>query len=94
MHCPASRLPFRLLSQLQAALAAQVPSEAVHCSHPTVGYEEARADQGAGAGAGAADHVLVHFRGQPSVSAKLVVGADGVFSAVRAAMLPNDPGPR
>ncbi|EFJ52711.1 hypothetical protein VOLCADRAFT_102693 [Volvox carteri f. nagariensis] len=41
-----------------------------------------------------AHRAVVHFRDQPSVTAKLVVGADGVFSPIRAAMYPNDPGPR
>ncbi|GLC34126.1 hypothetical protein PLESTB_000840100 [Pleodorina starrii] len=41
-----------------------------------------------------ARRAVVHFRNQPSVTTQLVVGADGVFSAIRAAMFPDDPGPR
>ncbi|PNW86790.1 hypothetical protein CHLRE_02g095750v5 [Chlamydomonas reinhardtii] len=49
---------------------------------------------GAGAGGRPARSVVVHFRGQPSVRARLVVGADGIFSAIRAAMHPGEPPPR
>ncbi|GIL46390.1 hypothetical protein Vafri_3389 [Volvox africanus] len=41
-----------------------------------------------------ASHAIVHFLNKPSVTARLVVAADGVFSAIRSAMHPNDPGPR
>lgn len=36
----------------------------------------------------------IHFRGQPSVRARLAVAADGLRSSMRAALYPNDPGPR
>jgi 2-polyprenyl-6-methoxyphenol hydroxylase-like FAD-dependent oxidoreductase len=38
--------------------------------------------------------VIVHFRGQEDVCARFVVAADGVRSALRATLLPQDPGPR
>ncbi len=43
---------------------------------------------------GPASSVVIRFRGRPPVTARLAVAADGVFSAMRAALFPSDPGPR
>ncbi|KXZ51920.1 hypothetical protein GPECTOR_11g47 [Gonium pectorale] len=84
-------------------LAKLVPTDIIHLDHAVTGYDEIWDEQdeqaaGGGGGPGPAAHpasrAVVHFRSQPSVTARLVVGADGVFSAVRAAMFPSDPGPR
>ncbi|PNH10702.1 Zeaxanthin epoxidase, chloroplastic, partial [Tetrabaena socialis] len=89
--------------QAQEALADLVPPEVVHCGHAATGYEEVWAEEGEAESSGGlacaqrpahASRAIVHFRDQPSVRARLVVGADGVFSAIRAAMFPQDPGPR
>ncbi|KAG2450909.1 hypothetical protein HYH02_004741 [Chlamydomonas schloesseri] len=53
--------------------------------------EDGAATEARSSGKGPASSVVVHFRGQPSVRARLVVGADGIFSAVRAAMYPHEP---
>ncbi|KXZ51918.1 hypothetical protein GPECTOR_11g45 [Gonium pectorale] len=92
-------------AETQDALAELVPPEVIHCDHAATGYDEIwdeQDEQPAGGGGGGgpgpagrpASRAVVHFRSQPSVTARLVVGADGVFSAVRAAMFPGDPGPR
>ncbi|KAG2497363.1 hypothetical protein HYH03_004522 [Edaphochlamys debaryana] len=85
-------------AQAQDALACLVPEERVHCNHAAIGYDEIWDEQDEhdtpGAQRGRASAAVVHFRGQPSVRARLVVAADGVFSALRAHMYPNDPGPR
>jgi 2-polyprenyl-6-methoxyphenol hydroxylase-like FAD-dependent oxidoreductase len=73
-------------SQVQNVLASLLPEECVHCSHRATGYTEVPEEEGGG--------VIVHFRGQEDVRARFVVAADGVRSALRATLLPNDPGPR
>ncbi|KAG2490583.1 hypothetical protein HYH03_010977 [Edaphochlamys debaryana] len=85
-------------AETQAALADLVPADVIHCNHPAAGYDEVWDEQdeqpspdAAGLPASAA---VVHFRGQPSVRARLVVGADGLNSVIRAAMYPGEPGPR
>ncbi len=45
-------------------------------------------------GQGPSSSVVLRFRGRPPVTARLAVAADGVFSAMRAALFPSDPGPR
>jgi 2-polyprenyl-6-methoxyphenol hydroxylase-like FAD-dependent oxidoreductase len=72
--------------QVQNTLATMLPDECVHCSHRATGYTEVPEEEGGG--------VVVHFRGQEDVRARFVVAADGVRSALRATMVPQDPGPR
>ncbi|KXZ51919.1 hypothetical protein GPECTOR_11g46 [Gonium pectorale] len=90
-------------AETQDVLAKLVPTDIIHLDHAVTGYDEIWDEQdelvaGGGGGSGPAarpaSRAVVHFRSQPSVTARLVVGADGVFSAVRAAMFPGDPGPR
>jgi 2-polyprenyl-6-methoxyphenol hydroxylase-like FAD-dependent oxidoreductase len=72
--------------QVQNTLASLLPEEAIHCSHRATGYTVVPEEEGGG--------VVVHFRGQQDVRARFVVAADGVRSALRATMVPQDPGPR
>jgi salicylate hydroxylase len=72
--------------QVQNTLASLLPEQAIHCNHRATGYTEVPEEEGGG--------VVVHFRGQEDVRARFVVAADGVRSALRATMVPQDPGPR
>lgn len=81
---------------MQRVLAAAVPGSAVHCSHRAVGVDDApcgKADGAQGASAGEEDEgvATVHFANRvPPVSARLVVAADGLRSAVRRQLAPAD----
>jgi 2-polyprenyl-6-methoxyphenol hydroxylase-like FAD-dependent oxidoreductase len=67
-------------------LASLLPDECIHCCHRATGYSVVPEEEGGG--------VIVHFRGQEDVCARCVVAADGVRSALRATLLPQDTGSR
>jgi len=69
-------------SEVQRVLADLVPPEVVQCGYRVTGFTEVEGG------------VLLHFKDKPDVLARLAVAADGVRSALRATMLPQDPGPR
>ncbi|GFH12919.1 uncharacterized protein HaLaN_08700, partial [Haematococcus lacustris] len=75
-------------SEVQNVLACLLPPEAVHCGHRVTGFTDTRSQPGR------EGRITLHFKGQPDVYAHMVVAADGLRSALRAAMLPQDPGPR
>jgi salicylate hydroxylase len=70
-----------LWSNLQQTLAGFVPPDSIHLSHRLIGIERA------------ADRPVLQFDGREPVTADLVVGADGINSAVRQAII-NDGPPR
>ncbi|KAL6758981.1 hypothetical protein V8C86DRAFT_2585754 [Haematococcus lacustris] len=73
---------------VQNVLASLLPLEAVHCGQRVTGFTDTREQ------AGQLGRITLHFKGGCDVQARLVVAADGLRSALRAAMLPQDPGPR
>jgi salicylate hydroxylase len=58
-------------SRLQEILASNLSSPILHLNHPCSGFEQT------------VEGVVVHFNGQPSIQADVLVGADGINSAVR-----------
>jgi salicylate hydroxylase len=70
-----------LWSNLQQTLAGFLPPDSIHLGHRLIGFEPA------------ADTLALHFDGRDPVAADLVVGADGINSAVRQAII-NDGPPR
>jgi salicylate hydroxylase len=58
-------------SRLQEILAKNLSSQVLHLNHQCSGFEQS------------AEGVTVHFNGQPSIQADVLVGADGINSAVR-----------
>eukprot|EP00775_Hariotina_reticulata_P012352 gene12352-12486_t len=63
----------------QNVLASLVDKSRVLCGHKCTGYS-----------VGPDQLVTVHFQGQPDIRARLVVGADGVRSAIRGSLAPHD----
>jgi 2-polyprenyl-6-methoxyphenol hydroxylase-like FAD-dependent oxidoreductase len=62
----------------------QVNHKRVRCAHKCAGWSQ---EEGA-------DYITCRFKGKPDIKAHMIIGADGVRSAVRASMFPDDPGPR
>jgi 2-polyprenyl-6-methoxyphenol hydroxylase-like FAD-dependent oxidoreductase len=62
----------------------QVNHKRVRCAHKCAGWSQQEG----------VDYIPCQFKGKPDIKARMVIGADGVRSAVRASMFPNDPGPR
>lgn len=62
----------------------QVNHKRVRCAHKCAGWSQQEG----------ADYITCSFKGKPDIKARMVIGADGVRSAVRASMFPDDPGPR
>ncbi|KAL6761566.1 hypothetical protein V8C86DRAFT_2531749 [Haematococcus lacustris] len=75
-------------SEVQNVLACLLPPEAVHCEHRVTGFTDTASQPGR------QGRITLHFKGQPDVYARMVVAADGLRSALRAALLPQDPGLR
>ncbi|MEH2168342.1 MAG: FAD-dependent monooxygenase [Nostoc sp.] len=57
--------------RLQQVLASRLPPEIIHLNHRCIGFEQD------------ANGVEIHFDGKKSVDADLLIGADGVNSAIR-----------
>ncbi|MDZ8260353.1 NAD(P)/FAD-dependent oxidoreductase [Nostoc sp. ChiQUE01b] len=57
--------------RLQQVLASQLPSDIIHLNHRCIGFEQD------------ANGVEIHFDGEKSVDADLLIGADGVNSVIR-----------
>ncbi|PHJ62857.1 FAD-binding monooxygenase [Nostoc linckia z18] len=57
--------------RLQQALASRLPSDIIHLNHRCIGFDQQE------------NGVKIHFDGQESVDADLLIGADGVNSVVR-----------
>ena len=70
-----------LWSNLQQTLVGFLPADCIHLNHRLIGIERA------------AGNPALHFDGRDPVAADLVVGADGINSAVRQAII-NDGPPR
>ncbi|MBR8832617.1 MAG: FAD-dependent monooxygenase [Stigonema ocellatum SAG 48.90 = DSM 106950] len=61
--------------RLQQILASRLPSESIHLNHRCIGFEQD--DR----------RVSIHFDGGKTVSADLLIGSDGINSAVREALI-------
>ena len=68
-------------SRLQEILAAALPPDIIHLNHRCIGFEQN--DSG----------VEAHFDGGKTVQADLLIGADGINSAVRQALIGDGPPP-
>lgn len=70
-----------LWSKLQQTLVEFLPSDSIHLGHRLIGFERA------------ANGMALHFDGRDPVAADLIIGADGINSAVRQAII-DDGAPR
>ncbi|CAH2602820.1 NAD(P)-binding protein [Rhodovastum atsumiense] len=68
-----------LWSRLQETLAGFLPGDAIHLGHRLAGFTQQ------------ADHVVTRFENGATVRADLLVGADGIHSAVRRSLVDEGP---